>query len=346
MGQVRLDEHAPHGGRCAEGRHALAVHLVHECHGVEARVVVEEHGGTRDERCVEVGPRVLAPPRRRHVQVHVPGFQPDPVHRGQMPHGVRDVGVLHEFRQGRGPGGEVQQQRVIRGRGLGHLELLGTREGVPVVDHGVLPDLPRARFFTLARRRRSPGFRHSRSVVAGSSGRWRGVVVPSGGREDRRCGTGTVIGLIGNLDDREVPGDVLELQGVRVGRDHPGRPAALHAVLQIGGPEHHGRGDHGCAQFGARKHGFPQLHLVAEHEDDPVTAAHAPRAQPRGQLRRAPGQLRVRAAGLGAVLLHDHEGLAVRFLAVAQDVEPVQGEVEVLEPGPLELAVCGVQVGA
>ena len=76
QGQVRLDQHAPHGGRRAERGHVLALHLVHQRHGVEARVVVEEHGGTGDERREEVRPRVLGPPRRRHVQVHVPRLQP------------------------------------------------------------------------------------------------------------------------------------------------------------------------------------------------------------------------------------------------------------------------------
>ena len=57
---------------------------------------------------------MLGPARARHVDVHVAGLQPDPVHRRQVPDRVADVRVLDQLRQRRGAGGEVQQQRVLR----------------------------------------------------------------------------------------------------------------------------------------------------------------------------------------------------------------------------------------
>ena len=150
------------------------------------------------------------------------------------------------------------------------------------------------------------------------------------------------VGLVVDLDDREVAGDLGEFLRVGVGGDHPLGLAAFHAIAQVGGAEHHGGGDHGRAELGARKHGFPQLHLVTEHEDHAVTALHTLATQPRGKLRRPHGEIAVGPAGFGAVLFDDDESLAVCFFAVAERVEPVEGEVEVREPGPLELAVSGV----
>lgn len=45
--------------------------------------------------------------------MHVAGLEPDPVHRRQVPHGVRHMGVLDELGAGRGAGGEVEHQRVV-----------------------------------------------------------------------------------------------------------------------------------------------------------------------------------------------------------------------------------------
>ena len=131
-----------------------------------------------------------------------------------------------------------------------------------------------------------------------------------------------------------------------MGADHPCDVAARHTITQVSGAEHDGRGDHGRAQLGAREHGLPQFHLVTQHEEHTVTALHTLLAQPRGQLCGPCGEVAVGAAGFGAVLLDDHEGLAVGFLAVTESVEPVQGKVEVREAGPLELAVRGVQIRA
>ncbi len=116
-GEVGLDQHPPHGGRCAEGGHAVPVHLGHQAFGVEAGVVVDEDGRAGVPGGEEVGPGVLGPAGRRDVEVHVAGAQSQPVHGGEVPDGVRGVGVLDELGAVGGAGGEVEHQGV-GGEGL------------------------------------------------------------------------------------------------------------------------------------------------------------------------------------------------------------------------------------
>lgn len=52
----------------------------------------------------------------------VPRPEPDPVHGGQVPDRVRDVGVLHELGLSGGARGEVEHQGVVRVRGAVGLE--------------------------------------------------------------------------------------------------------------------------------------------------------------------------------------------------------------------------------
>ena len=110
--QVGLDEHPPHRRRGAEAGDAAAIEDGEHRLGVETRVVHHQHAGLGDPGREDVAPRVLGPPGRRDVQVDVARFQPDPVHRRQVPDGVRGVGVLDQLRLGRRSRCEVQQQRV------------------------------------------------------------------------------------------------------------------------------------------------------------------------------------------------------------------------------------------
>src|SRR5690606_40807149 len=118
-----------------EGGDPGAVHLGHQPARVEAGVVVQENGRLGVPRGEEVGPGVLGPAGRRDVQVHVAGPQPDPVHGGQVPDGVRGVGVLDQLGAGGGAGGEVQHQRVVgEGRPVGgvvHGRAVGVLVGQP-----------------------------------------------------------------------------------------------------------------------------------------------------------------------------------------------------------------------
>ena len=125
-GQVFLDQHAPHGGRCAQRRDAVRGQHLQQRLRLEALVVGDEDAGARVPRREEAAPRVLGPARRGDVQVHVAGLQPQPVHGGQMPDRIALVRVQHQLGLGRGARGEIEQQRI---GGLGHAV---RREGVGV----------------------------------------------------------------------------------------------------------------------------------------------------------------------------------------------------------------------
>ncbi len=138
-------------------------------------------------------------------------------------------------------------------------------------------------------------------------------------------------------DARVGAGDLGELSGVLRARDDMPDPAAVDAVAQVGRAEQRGGRDDDRAQFHRRERGDPQFGLVAEHDEDPVLGAHAPGAQPVGELCRAHGHLPEGQPGLAAVLLDDVQGGA--GVAVRDLVEPVERPVEVLGTGPAEAVV-------
>ena len=120
-GQIGLDQHPPDRRRCAEGGHAVRLQDLQHLLGVEARVVVEEDGRARVPRGEDVAPRVLRPAGGGDVEVDVAGLEADPVHGRQVTDRVADLRVLDQLRLARRTGGEVEEQRVVRGRvHLGH----------------------------------------------------------------------------------------------------------------------------------------------------------------------------------------------------------------------------------
>ena len=102
--------------------------------------------------------------------------------------------------------------------------------------------------------------------------------------------------------------------------DMTGLPA-LHAVDQIIRPQHpRSRNDH-RTELHRGENRLPQLDLVAEHDDDPVTAGDAMLAQPVRHLVRARTQLGEGAPGLAAVRLDNPQRQPIP--AVPRDrVEP------------------------
>ena len=83
----------------------------------EPLVSEHHHGRGGVPRSEHVRPRVLGPAGGGDVEVDVAGLQAEPVHGGQVAGRVGGVGVLDQLGLGRGPRGEVQQQRVA---GQGH----------------------------------------------------------------------------------------------------------------------------------------------------------------------------------------------------------------------------------
>ncbi|CAH0272793.1 hypothetical protein SRABI128_03438 [Microbacterium sp. Bi128] len=160
-------------------------------------------------------------------------------------------------------------------------------------------------------------------------------------------GSGGVPGAGADLNQRVLAGDVGELRDVGTADGGPGRTAALHPVLEVGRSHQRGGGNHDDPQLDAGQHQFPELHLVAEHDDHPVPAPHTCPAQPVGHLGRAPGEVSEAAPGRGPVLFNDHQRRLIRLGRVRGElVEPVQGEVELLEAGPLEFVAGAVVVPA
>ena len=128
--------------------------------------------------------------------------------------------------------------------------------------------------------------------------------------------------------------DVLPVHGrelVRIGRigHHEARPATGDPVGQIGRTQRPGRRHHHRAELGDRQHRLPQLDLVAQHDDDAVTLAHAQRPQPRRHLVGPVGHLREGVPLLVAAFFGDPQRrLPGPFGAARDDVEPVGGPVE------------------
>ncbi|EGJ73920.1 putative acetyl-CoA synthetase [Streptomyces sp. Tu6071] len=158
----------------------------------------------------------------------------------------------------------------------------------------------------------------------GARGGGLGVVVPAGdGRADGDAGP--------------VAGDLRELLQVGGAGDDVAHLAALDAVAQVEGAEERGRRDDDGAQLHRGEHEFPQLGLVAEHEEDAVARGDAEAAQPVRGARGAQGQFGEGQFQARAVLLDDVERGAL--VALGDPVEPVERPVEQLGAGPREAGV-------
>jgi hypothetical protein len=161
-------------------------------------------------------------------------------------------------------------------------------------------------------------------------------------REVGGLGLGVHIGQPAGLrrpdrDPRVLPRYVGELGGVRgAGDDVPG-PAPLDPGLQVGRAEQRRGGDQHGAQLHRGEDGLPQLHLVAEHQQQAVAAGHPEPPQPVGHPVGPRGQLGEGQASLGTVLLDDPQ--RGRVVALGDRVEPVQRPVELVQLGPLEARV-------
>jgi hypothetical protein len=79
---------------------------------IEARLVGDEYGGTSIPRCKKTAPRMLRPPRRRDVEMHVAGLQAKPVHCAQMPDRIAVVTMLHQLGKRGGATGETEQHWI------------------------------------------------------------------------------------------------------------------------------------------------------------------------------------------------------------------------------------------
>ena len=80
--QISLDQHAPHGWRCAETRDRLLRHVLHQLDRIETIIVIDVHSCFADPRRENIRPRMLTPARGGHVQMHIARLNPDPIHRG------------------------------------------------------------------------------------------------------------------------------------------------------------------------------------------------------------------------------------------------------------------------
>jgi hypothetical protein len=167
------------------------------------------------------------------------------------------------------------------------------------------------------------------------------------GREVRRRVVGLgerapAVDRIAHGDPGDV--DIGELVHRRGGHDDVPCRAADHPVAGVRATQQRRRRDEHRTELDRCEDRLPQLHLVAEHEDDPVAAAHTLRAEPIGDLVGSAGHLRERDPLLGTVLLDDPQRRPV--VALRDHVEPIQRPVERVQPRPLEpLVRLGVVVG-
>ncbi len=136
--QILQDQHPPHRGRRAQGRHPVTRHGRQRLLPVEARELVDEDRGARVPRREKAAPRVLGPAGRADVEVHVPLAQSDPVQGREMPHRIALMGVKHHLGLGRGPRREIEEEGIVRARGTVRLEVrrrrVGLGEGSPAGD--------------------------------------------------------------------------------------------------------------------------------------------------------------------------------------------------------------------
>ena len=169
-----------------------------------------------------------------------------------------------------------------------------------------------------------------------------------GGRAVRVGEVQPAVDRVADGDPGVVARHVGELGGVR-------RPTTTCAARprstrsrRSAGAEQCGRRDQHRAELHRGEDRLPQLALVAEHEDQPVAAPHALRAQPVGHLVGPARQLGERPLQLAAVLLDDPQR-EPRAVGPARDrVEPVERPVELgqVRPGELALAPVVVRRGA
>jgi hypothetical protein len=125
---------------------------------------------------------------------------------------------------------------------------------------------------------------------------------------------------------------VVELGRVRRWHDDVTGVPALHAVEQIGGAEQRRSGDDHRAELHGGQDRLPELDLVTEHDDHPVTAGDAVLPQPVRHLIRARAQLGKGAPGLAAFRLDDPQRRPITAVHRYR-VEPVQRPVEFCKRG-------------
>ena len=123
--KILLDQHPPHRRRRAKSRDAATHDGVEQPARIEAALIDDEHRRLRIPRRKETAPGVLGPARRRNVEMHVAGPQPEPIHRRQMADRIALMAVQDELGRRRGAGGEIEQQRIVRPRFAVRRELRG-----------------------------------------------------------------------------------------------------------------------------------------------------------------------------------------------------------------------------
>ena len=139
-------------------------------------------------------------------------------------------------------------------------------------------------------------------------------------------------------DARQALVEAFELRSLGGSGDHVARASALEPVGEIDRREQGGGGNDNGAQFHGRQHHLPERRHVAQHQQHPVAALHAQRAQSVGDPVGAFGQFGEGEAG-GAVA-HDLQGGLVGQRPTRQlGVEPVERPVEVIHLRPPEVAI-------
>ena len=130
-------------------------------------------------------------------------------------------------------------------------------------------------------------------------------------------------------DARVVARDVGELRGVaRRARRRAGRsPRSIRSRRSAGPSSVDGRDDH-RAELDRGEHRLPQLHLVAEHQHQPVAAPHALAAQPVGHRGWSAPPARRTSAAVAAVRPRRSSSAGRSGARRRDHVEPVQRPVE------------------
>jgi len=166
-------------------------------------------------------------------------------------------------------------------------------------------------------------------------------------RQWSRVRLGEVDPPVGSPGSYPDPGHLTGHQGeagVQPGRsDRESGLAALDPISQLSLGQQGGGRDGDATDLQQGEQDLPELDGVVEHHDHVVSPPHAHRAQPGGDLVGALGQVGVGPLPGAELGVHDLDRRSVGVLP-GQDVEPIQGEVEVRQLGPAEVPHNGVVI--
>ena len=138
-GELLLDEHTVHGGRCAEGGDVILGKHGQDLLCVKPIEIIHEHGALAQPLAVELAPQSLAPAGFRDGEVQSVALHQMPVLGGDVVTQRVLVSVHGHFGVARGAGGKEHQHRIVTAGCIVRAHIAAAEQAVLLIE--IMPAL-------------------------------------------------------------------------------------------------------------------------------------------------------------------------------------------------------------